>query len=478
MAYVEAMFINEKMKVCYSIKMKILVTGATGFIGRKLCEELLRAGHKVVGVTRNAKRAKQTLMLPINFIEGDLSKSAIKIDDNIDGVVNLLGENIGEKKWTPEQKEIIKNSRKVATENLNKSLKNQNGISFIQASAIGIYKDSKGDEILDENSDFSDNFLGDVCQKWESESEVFKKRFENYCVLRIGVVLGFDGALMHKLLPLYRLGLGGKLGSGKQWMSWIHRDDLVRMIIHSIDEKINGVYNAVAPDCVQNFKFNKSLSHFVQRPAFFTVPAFVLKLIMGDQSYLALSSQRIRSNIKSTGFKFLYPNIDNAFKEICSYKKTPPHNQTGFHHRLRQVQYIDEPIEKVFDFFSEAKNLEKITPEYLKFRITYQSTPKIKEGTIFKYKLRVHGLPVKWKTNIINWNTNEQFTDYQVKGPYKVWYHTHTFYQIGDGVLMVDDVLYKLPFAYFGELFGLWLVKKDVPDIFNYRAQVMSDFLR
>lgn len=457
--------------------MKILVTGGTGFVGSKVCESLVLKGHDVHVITRNPERASKNLMLPVKFIQGDLSKHTVKIDSNYDGVINLMGENIGEKKWTPKQKKIILNSRKVSTQNLFESLKGNHGEFFIQASAIGYYKDSEGDELLDENSAKGDHFLSDVCEQWEKESKVFKNLFKNHITLRIGVVLGFDGALMHKLLPLYRYGLGGKLGDGKQWMSWIHVLDLVNIINYVIDNKLSGLFNAVAPESVQNNEFNKQLANFTNRLAIFKVPKFVLKLLMGDQSYLALSSQRIKSSIMEKGFEFEYPTLSSALKDICNFSKLPPVNDLSFHHRLRQVQYIDQPIEKVFDFFAEAKNLERITPEYLNFRITYQSTKKITQKTIFKYKLKVHGMPVSWKTEIINWKHNELFTDYQMKGPYKVWYHTHYFYQLGSGTLMVDDVKYLLPMRFIGELFGLWLVKKDVPDIFKFRAQEMKKYL-
>lgn len=457
--------------------MKILVTGATGFVGKKLCEELVILGHDVHGVTRNKKRAQEKFLLPITFHEGDLSRENIKFNQKFDAVINLMGENIGEKKWDKEQKEIILKSRAQSAINLNESLKNNQTKLFIQASAIGYYKDNESDEWLDENTSRGNYFLSEVCNAWEKSSQKYKNQYEKHLTLRIGVVLGFDGALMHKLLPLYRKGLGGVLSSGKQWMSWIHRDDLVRLIIYSIDNKLEGVFNATAPNPIQNKEFNKVLSKYVERPAFFWVPSFILKLFMGDQSYLALSSQRIKSKFSDDSFKFKYPDIDSALKEICSYKHTMPINREAFHHRLRQVQFIDMPIEKVFDFFSDAKNLERITPDLLNFRITYQSTPKIQDGTIFKYKLKVHGLPVKWKTQITNWKDNEHFTDYQEKGPYEVWDHTHTFISCDGGTLMIDDVLYRLPMGYIGELGGLWLVKKDVPEIFDYRAREMERYL-
>jgi uncharacterized protein (TIGR01777 family) len=457
--------------------MKILVTGATGFVGKRLCEELVAKNFEVHIVTRNMTKAKEDLMLPLTFHEGDLSKETINFNTNFDAVVNLMGENIGEKKWDEEQKKIILNSRATSVKNLYESLKENNGVSFIQAGAIGFYRDSKEDEWLDESTEKGDFFLSDVCDSWEQSSLQFKNNFNHHLILRIGVVLGFDGALMHKLLPLYRKGLGGKLGNGKQWMSWIHRDDLVSLIVFSIENKLSGVLNAVAPEPIQNKAFNTQLSYFVERPALFSVPAFILKLIMGAQSYLALSSQRIKSSIPAN-FKFSYPSLKDALKEICSYKHTMPINREAFHNRFRQVQFIDLPIEKVFEFFSDAKNLERITPDMLNFKITYQSTPKIQDGTVFKYKLKVHGIPVHWKTNITNWNTNEKFTDYQEKGPYQVWDHTHLFIECQGGTLMVDDVLFRLPLGYIGELGGLWLVNKDVPDIFKYRAQEMKRYLK
>jgi uncharacterized protein (TIGR01777 family) len=455
--------------------MKILVTGATGFVGKKLCEELIIAGHEVHGITRSIERAKEKILLPIKFHQGDLLQAPIELDQDFDIVVNLMGENIGEKKWSEEQKEIILKSRSQSTKNLYDSLKNNKGSMFVQASAIGYYRDSQGDEWLDENTEQANFFLAKVCDEWEKSSLMFKQNFEKHLILRIGVVLGYDGALMHKLIPLYRKGLGGVLGSGKQWMSWIHRDDLVNMIIFSIENKASGLINAVAPNPIQNKEFNKKLSSYIERPAFFRVPAFLLKLIMGAQSYLALSSQRIKSNIED--FNFKYATMDQALEEICSYKHTMPIDRKAFHHRLRQVQFIDMPIEKVFDFFSDAKNLERITPDMLNFRITYQSTPQIQDGTIFKYKLKVHGLPVSWKTHITNWKVNEQFTDYQEKGPYQVWDHTHKFIPCHGGTLMIDDVLYRLPMGFLGELGGLWLVKKDVPSIFEYRAKEMKGYL-
>lgn len=458
--------------------MKILITGATGFIGSKLCESLVRDGHEVSIITRNVKKAQSKLMLPLNYIEGDLSKGSIELKEKFDGVINLIGENIGEKRWSTAQKEKILNSRRNTTKNLYDSLSNNKGSFFIQASAIGYYRESQGDELLNEKSQAGDGFLAEVCQEWEKASLSFKNLFDKYSVVRIGVVLGDDGGLLQKLIPLYRKGLGGVLSSGQQWMSWIHVEDLIGMFKHILNENLEGIYNAVSPSPVQNKLFNKSLAAYVNRPAWFKVPGFVLKLILGEQAALALESQRVSSRIKQSGFKFKFPLLEDALRDICIYRSLPANNELSFHYRYRQTQFIDLPLEKVFDFFSEAKNLERITPEYLNFKITYQSTDKINQDTIFKYKLKVHGFPVRWKTNIINWKTNELFTDYQVKGPYKVWYHTHYFYPYKNGTLMVDDVFYKLPLRFLGDLFGVWLVKKDVPDIFKYRALEMKKYLK
>lgn len=460
--------------------MKILLTGSTGFVGSKLAEKLVLEGHELLCPTRNEVKAKEKLSLPVKFVNWDQLEANPSVHlSNIDGVIHLAGENVGEKRWSQNQKLKILNSRKITTEKMVKLIDTHalNCHFFIGASAIGYYSDSIGNNWIDEKSASGDHFLAQVCKSWEEPLSKLDEKIR-LVTLRIGVVLGYDGGLIKKILPIYRKCLGGPVGSGRQWMSWIHVSDLVEMLSFSVKNDISGVFNAVAPSPTRYSDFNRSLGIYTQRPAFFPVPEFLIKLIMGEASYLALSSQRISSEkIQSHGFEFQFPDIDQALVDICEYKILPPNNKKCFHNFLRKVQYVDRPIEEVFDFFKEAKNLEQITPPFLNFQVKEQSTPVIEEGTRFKYQLKLHGLPISWTTIITEWEENQRFVDYQKTGPYHIWYHRHLFIPLKEGTLMVDEVRYRLPMGFLGDFFGLPFVKKDVSNIFQYRKRVIGDLL-
>lgn len=461
--------------------MKLLITGATGFIGSKLVEKLILDGHELVCITRNIDNAKTKLPLPVSFVEwSTINQDAKFLLSDIDGVFHLAGENVGEKRWSKEQKEHILNSRQIVSSNLVELVNTHanNCKFFIGASAIGYYPDSIGSNWIDEETSPDDNFLAQVCVNWEKASELLNNNIRKV-TLRIGVVLGNNGGMLKKLLPIYRYGLGGPVGNGKQWMSWIHVDDVVNMFKFAMDNtEVKGTFNAVAPNPIQYNDFNKIMARFTQRPAFFKVPAFILKLVMGDASILALSSQRIKSSkIQSYGFEFHFQTMQSAIRNICEYGIFPPVKSDRFHHYERRVQFVDRPLDEVFVFFKKATNLEKITPPFLNFKVLHQSTKEIEEGTKFKYQLKLHGLPIRWTTIITEWKENQKFVDFQKTGPYQVWYHRHIFIPVKDGTLMVDEVRYRLPMGIFGELFGLAFVKKDVKNIFDYRQKVIGGLL-
>ena len=460
--------------------MKILLTGATGFIGSKLTEKLLLAGHELICPTRNKSNSSEKLSLPVKFINWDLLEQNPKAHlSDIDGVVHLAGENVGEKRWSNDQKLQILNSRKLLTEKVVK-LVEENAEQckfFVGASAIGFYNDSIQDEWITEESSLGEHFLAKVCQAWEEPLIKISDKMR-LVTLRIGVVLGHDGGLISKIMPIYRKGLGGVIGSGMQWMSWIHVTDLVELFHFCINENVAGVFNAVAPTPERYKNFNRFMGKYTERPAVFPVPAFLIKLIMGEASYLALSSQRISSKkIQDAGFEFKFKTIEEAIIDVCEYKTLPPSTKKNFHNFLRRVQFVDRPIEEVFDFFKEATNLEQITPPFLNFKVKEQSTPTIQEGTRFRYQLKLHGLPIGWTTIITEWEENQRFVDYQKTGPYQIWYHRHLFIPLNGGTLMIDEVRYRLPLGFLGDFFGLYFVKKDVSNIFRYRKSVIGDLL-
>lgn len=456
--------------------MIVLLTGATGLVGKELGKKLVEQGHRLVVVSRNAKNALESCPFPCQVIEGDLSKEPIKSDllSQIQAVIHLAGESVAEARWSDVKKMQIYNSRVLGTKNLIISLAEAKAPlrAFISTSASGFYGD-QGDKILPENSIRGSGFLSDVCRDWEREVEMAQSKqiFANcrFVILRVGVVLSVLGGAMLKMIHPFRLGIGGAVGSGKQWMGWIHLVDLVQIYASSlIDENYQGVINAVAPETITNLDFSKKLAAVFGKKLGPAIPKAVLKLIFGEMSHVLLSSQRLEAKaLDQLQFRYQYPQLDQAFAEICQY-----HAQGD--EVLISEQYLDYDLQKIFPFFSDAKNLERITPEYLNFKVVKMSTQHIEANTLIDYKLKIHGVPVAWRTQILDWVPPVKFTDTQLKGPYKKWHHTHDFTKLGQGVLMKDRVLYRLPFGLLGWALAFWFVKKDVTKIFLYRRKVCS----
>jgi len=305
--------------------MKILVTGGTGFVGRPLVRKLVENNHEVVLLSRNPEAAKSALALPLTVFKWDPEASTPPKEayQGIEGIVHLAGESIAAGRWTEKQKKKILDSRTLSTRNLLKGAV-EAGVKpkvLVMASAIGIYGD-RGNDSLSESSPQGIGFLADVCRAWEKESQYPGLESVRKVNLRIGIVLGKDGGALQKLLPLFKLGGGGPVGNGKQWMSWIHRSDLVEMILYSLThDSVSGAVNAVAPNPSTNAEFSKALGKACNRPAFMPAPAIALKLAMGEMSELVLASQKVEAKkILDSGFVFTYPKIQEALDEICKKK--------------------------------------------------------------------------------------------------------------------------------------------------------------
>lgn len=462
--------------------MKILITGATGFIGRALCIALVKEGHDLVVMTRDIKKARLTVPVPhyaIAWPENPekapiLAAGDLAVLKSVEGVIHLAGESIAARRWTPEIKTRIRQSRQDGIRNLihifNEAKNNQLQV-FITASGVGYYGDS-ADVVLTEASPPGTDFLAQVCQDWENS--LFNSLFKTTrkVALRIGVVLGKGGGALEKMLPAFQAGVGGELGSGKQWMSWIHLEDLVHIFLQSIrDPKVSGPVNACA-EPVTNSEFTKTLTSVTGLPSVMSVPGPLLKLATGEMSVALLSSQRaIPEKIKALNFEFRFPRLELALKNILGDSLAH-----GWEEFLDSC-WVPQPLEKVFQFFSQAENLETITPPWVGFHVVSKSTDSIQKGTLIDYRLKVHGVPVRWRTEIAEWNPPHRFTDIQLKGPYQKWHHTHTFESLKGGTLIQDQVLYRLPLGVLGRLAGGAFVKKDVAQIFAYRTARVCELL-
>ena len=299
--------------------MALLVTGGTGFVGRRFIQGSDES--YIAAVSRNQSKAKQTLGGTVSeIISWDpFAASFAGSDVHFDKVVNLMGEPIAEGRWSAAKKKRIHDSRVLGTRNLiDGLLATGNPPSvFVSASAIGVYGDS-GEVIVDESHALGNIFAASVCQAWEEEANRLKSYGTRVVCLRIGIVLGDGGGAIDKMLPIFKLGLGGKLGAGTQWMSWVHVDDVTGIVNWALANPcVTGPVNATAPNPVRNAEFTRTLAQAVKRPAFLPAPKFALRLFFGEFANSLFFSQRIVPKVAlEQGYEFKYPNLAEAIADV------------------------------------------------------------------------------------------------------------------------------------------------------------------
>ena len=300
--------------------MKALITGATGLIGRRLVERLERP----VVLSRNVERAKTALgesAGPVFAWNPSHDPPPAEAFEGVDAVFNLAGESVGEGRWTKAKKQRILDSRVNGTRHLVETLR---GLQrpprvLVSASAIGFYGPC-GDEVLDESAPAGDDFLAQVCRAWEAEATKARDAGLRVVCARTGVVLATDGGALGKMLTPFKLGLGGRLSHGRQIMPWVHVDDVVGLLMHAAQtEAIDGPMNTTAPTPVSNREFTSTLARVLRRPAFFPMPAFVLKLLIGEFAEAVLASQRVLpKRAQETGYEFRYPQLEEALRALLN----------------------------------------------------------------------------------------------------------------------------------------------------------------
>ena len=293
--------------------MNILITGGNGFIGSALKGELESAGHGIVITTRQESNSPdKTTWNPPSLISPE------KIS-TFDAIVNLAGDSIYSDRWTKDKKERIRSSRINTTYYLIESIKNSDikPEVIVSASAVGYYG-AHGDEEVTENMPPGNDFLASVCKAWESEARKAEGEGVRTVIARFGVVLGQDGGALQKMLTPFRAFVGGYLGSGKQWMSWVHIDDITGFIRYAIEhDKISGVFNVAAPNPLTNKDFSSTLGRVMGRPSIFPVPGFALRAALGDFSEILLMGQRVMpERALKSGYKFKYPLLEEALRAI------------------------------------------------------------------------------------------------------------------------------------------------------------------
>lgn len=474
--------------------MRIFMTGATGFVGRATVLRLRRSGHEVIAWVRNPAKARGVLGSEAKLLPTQSSDELLQETmGQCDAVINLAGEPVAGKRWSKAYKDRLVSSRT----NLTKRIVDAMGAvenkpkTFICASAVGYYG-NRGDDALTESSSQGEGFLASLCQQWEAaalEAEQYQVRT---AVLRIGVILGHGGGALTKMLPFFQSGLGGALGNGDQYMPWVHLHDVIEAICFMLEnENSSGVYNLCAPTPCTSREFGKTLGAVLNRPAFMPAPSLAIKMLLGEAATIVLNSQRVfPKHLLDDGFEFKYRELGDALKaavvdsqtqiETFAEKSPQPCAPQSQYLQKRRPRYLlntrivlNAPVEEVFAFFSRPENLGAITPPDLSFNIL-DDIEDIQEGTIIHYAINMGALPMKWQTQIAQWEPQTRFVDSQTKGPYSSWWHEHHFLPDGDRTIMEDRVYYTPPFGLLGQLVNRFFIASKLRHIFKFRYVAME----
>lgn len=296
--------------------MHILMTGGTGLIGRRLCAELTARGDQVTVLTR---RPHLLANLCGSAVRPMRSLDEWKTDQHFDAIINLAGEPIIDKAWSAQRKQVLLDSRVGLTQTLIQKIRQASSkpTVLLSGSAIGYYG-MHAEEIFYEDAQAGHDFSATLCAQWEQAAAPVKECGVRLVYLRTGLVLDEAGGVLKKILLPFELGMGSRLGNGKQWMSWIHRQDYLRAVLHLLDDaQAEGPFNLTSPMVVNNAELTHDLAHALHRPAWFVTPAFVLKLVLGERSDLLLGGQKVLPKaLLAKGFQFEFPNLPAAFAHL------------------------------------------------------------------------------------------------------------------------------------------------------------------
>jgi len=296
--------------------MKVLITGGTGFVGSALAKELLEGGHQVVATGSSAEH-KTLHHERFRYVQADTTREGIWQDEleEVDGVVNLAGRSILGR-WTRRYKKQIYDSRILTTRNVVDALAVKHGTFLCSASAVGYYGD-RGDDILTEADPAGNGFLAEIGQDWEKEAFRAEEHDIRVSTMRFGIVLGKGGGAMEKMVPAFRMYVGGPLGDGTQWFPWVHLSDVTRAIRFIIDnEQLAGAFNFCSPNPVRNRDFARTLGSILRVPAIMPAPKLVVRLVLGEMASTLFDSQRVNpQRLLESGFNFKYPDLESAIQQ-------------------------------------------------------------------------------------------------------------------------------------------------------------------
>ncbi|MBI5547041.1 MAG: TIGR01777 family protein [Deltaproteobacteria bacterium] len=460
--------------------MDVLLTGATGFVGKALVLRLLGAGHRVAALVRSKEKARATLGPDVELVARDDLAPAV---DRSEGIINLAGEPVLPRRWTQPRKRALVTSRVGTTQALVEAMRiaTSKRRVLLSASAVGYYGD-RGEVPVDESSPPGSGFLAGLCFDWEAAARAAELvEGVRVATFRIGVVLGPEGGALAPMLPLFRLGLGGRYGSGRQRVSWIHQRDLVEILVTALgDGRWTGPINAVAPHPATGTAFAREIGRTLGRPSWLPVPSRVLGLMLGEAAQVLSTGQKVLPRrLTELGYEFRFPTLESALADALEgdlphvgLAPAPPQDsrylaESPARYLLEQLTEIDAPLSEVWDFFCKPENLGLLTPPAMAMRIRGSVPPVTAAATSVDYDLRVAGVPVRWRSVIERWEPEEAFVDVQERGPYRSWWHEHRFREQDGRTVMEDRVWYTPPLALLSQPM---VVKPALQRIFAFRS--------
>jgi uncharacterized protein (TIGR01777 family) len=460
-------------------KKKIVLAGATGFIGQELGIALVREGFEVSVLTRTPKKYEGRLAFPCKLIAFEKTQMSAA-EEAIDGayaVINLVGESIESGTWDLVGKRSVYASRLEPIALLVAAVKKAKlpPKLFLQASATGYY--GKTDELCTEEhppAPESESFLAKVCIDLEAEGQRVEAYGTRFNAMRIGVVLG-HGRALEKINQLYASGVGSRFLGTEGYFPWVAIDDVVAAFVFMAQQaeakQITGPVNVVGPHTATLSHLHTAMTKVHGMQLAPPAPAWIVRKLARKQAVLLFDSARVSpKKLLASGFKFSFNTLEKSIESLF------PSGYKG-QFRLVKKQFVRADMNEIWKFFSMPQNLEAITPPWLRFKIKNISTEVMGNGTTIHYDLRLNGIPITWKSVISEYVEKKQFKDEQLVGPYHIWEHTHKFETLGDGVLIIDDIIYSLPLGKAGTMVASWYVQKDVGQIFKYRADVVAKTL-
>ena len=476
--------------------MKVFVTGATGFVGGAVCLALQREGHSVVAFVRNVERARGQLGADVELLATECDDDELaRALSTCGGVINLAGAPVAQR-WTDAAKRAIVDSRVGLTRRIVDAMRSARAsgnssasgpVVLVSASAVGIWGDA-GDRELDADSAPADGFLAQLCVDWEAAATEARNFGVRVACVRIGLVMGAEGGALASMLPAFEHGVGGRLGTGRQYMPWIHLDDLVRLFLEALAKPdYDGVYEGVGPAPVTNAEFTRTLAKVLGKPAFLPVPRAALWLLFGGAGRVITAGQRVfPRRTQAAGFRFEHPELEAALRDVLDASSVRIARGAGGapksdyierrrpRYRLEQELLIDAPLEQVFAFFQQPENLGPLTPPNLDFVIETPGPVEMKQGARIEYRIALGPIPMRWVTHIDLYEPGHAFVDVQEAGPYKAWYHRHEFEAVGDKTRMRDTVYYGVPLEPLGRIGHALFVGPQLRKIFGFRAKAVA----